>query len=89
MPNTLDYVRLGIVVGKKIARRAVSRNYIKRVIREVFRLNCLSSRSLDIVVRVNLQFGRQEFHAVEQEFMQAMGKIPHAKVQIAQKKVGE
>jgi ribonuclease P protein component len=94
MPNSLDYVRLGIVVGKKIARRAVSRNYIKRVIREVFRLNCQSSRSLDIVVRVNLQFGRQEFHAVEQEFMQAMGKIPHAMMrnataQIAPKKVVE
>ncbi|HEY8084287.1 MAG TPA: ribonuclease P protein component [Methylophilaceae bacterium] len=94
MPNTVDYVRLGIVVSKKIARHAVSRNYIKRAIREVFRLNCQVPRSLDIVVRVNLQFGRHEFHAVEQEFIQAMGKIPDAmvqaqKVQAIQKKAVE
>jgi ribonuclease P protein component len=89
MPNTLDYVRLGIVVSKKVARHAVSRNYIKRVIREVFRLHCQSKRSLDIVVRINLQFGRHEFRAVEQEFIQAMGKIPHATAPTAQKRVME
>jgi ribonuclease P protein component len=81
MPSTLEYVRLGVVVSKKIARHAVSRNYIKRVIRELFRLNCLSLRSIDIVVRVNQQFGQQDFRAVEQEFMQTLGKLPRVAVQ--------
>jgi ribonuclease P protein component len=82
MPNTLGYVRLGIVVSKKIARHAVSRNYIKRVIRELFRLNYSSLRSIDIVVRVNLQFGPHEFHTVEQEYIQAIAKMPQAAAQM-------
>ncbi len=38
-PNTLSYSRLGIVAPKKVLKRAVDRNRIKRLVREAFRTN--------------------------------------------------
>jgi ribonuclease P protein component len=76
MPNSMEYARLGIVVSKKIVRRAVARNYIKRVIRELFRLNCQMITPKDMVIRVNLQFGRHDFGVIEQEFAQLISRLP-------------
>ncbi|MBU0707886.1 ribonuclease P protein component [Patescibacteria group bacterium] len=36
-PNNSDYTRIGIVVSKKISKKAVVRNAIKRSIRELIR----------------------------------------------------
>ncbi len=38
-PNQFDYSRLGLIVAKKVARRAVMRNRVKRLLREMFRIN--------------------------------------------------
>jgi ribonuclease P protein component len=35
--NGLDHARLGVTVPRKVARRAVARNRIKRLVREAFR----------------------------------------------------
>jgi ribonuclease P protein component len=35
--NDLDYSRLGMAVSRKVCRRAVGRNQLKRIIRESFR----------------------------------------------------
>ncbi|MDP2787854.1 MAG: ribonuclease P protein component [Pseudomonadota bacterium] len=51
-PNGLDYPRLGMIVPKKIIATAVGRNRIKRVIREVFRLNQAELVGLDVVARI-------------------------------------
>ncbi len=48
-PNSLGYPRLGLVVGKKAVPGAVERNRIKRVLREVFRLNKSLFGSMDVV----------------------------------------
>lgn len=37
-PNQLNTLRLGVVVAKKFTRLSVERNYMKRVLRELFRL---------------------------------------------------
>lgn len=50
-PNTLGVARLGLVVGKRMIKRAVGRNRAKRVIRESFRLSS-GLPAMDIVVRV-------------------------------------
>lgn len=53
-PNNLTYSRLGLIVAKKIARHAVVRNKVKRLLREVFRMNQLDQETIamDWVVRL-------------------------------------
>jgi len=48
--NQLPHARLGVVVAKKFAPRAVTRNTIKRVTREAFRVAGLPA--IDCVVRL-------------------------------------
>ena len=50
-PNDLGVPRLGLIVAKKVLRRAVDRNRVKRVIRESFRKR-RGLPALDIVVRL-------------------------------------
>lgn len=57
-PNELGHARLGLVVGKKVAKRANRRNYIKRTVREWFRLNQHRLDGVDYVVRARLAFDR-------------------------------
>jgi ribonuclease P protein component len=51
-PSTGAGSRLGLAVSKKVERRAVGRNRIKRAVREAFRLWCAQApeTALDIVV---------------------------------------
>lgn len=49
--NTLDHARLGIVAAKRFAPRAVTRNTIKRVTRELFRQTALPA--IDCIVRLS------------------------------------
>lgn len=49
-PNDLDTPRLGLVVGRRNARRAVDRAAIKRRAREQFRLRQRELGGLDLIV---------------------------------------
>jgi len=49
--NQLDCARLGIVAAKRFAPRAVTRNTIKRVTRELFRQSTLPA--IDCIVRLS------------------------------------
>ena len=51
-PNDLNTARFGVVVAKKIARRAVMRNRIKRQAREVFRQRRSGLPAMDLVLRL-------------------------------------
>lgn len=48
--NGLARARLGLAIAKKIVRRAVDRNRIKRIVREDFRKRSRQLGGLDIVV---------------------------------------
>ncbi len=48
--NGLEHARLGVVVAKRLAPRAVTRNTVKRVSREIFRQTHL--KSVDFIVRL-------------------------------------
>lgn len=74
-PNLLNYPRLGLVVGKKTAKLAVHRNYMKRVLRELFRLNQHQLPSLDLVVQVQKKFQKTDFDQIKQEFEQLTQKL--------------
>ncbi len=50
-PNGIAAARLGIVTSKRVSRRAVERNYCRRLAREVFRAEGLALGELDFVVR--------------------------------------
>ncbi len=49
-PSPLPHARLGIVAAKRFAPRAVTRNTIKRITRELFRTSQI--QSLDCIVRL-------------------------------------
>lgn len=48
--NQLEHPRLGLAIAKKVIKRAVDRNSLKRIARESFRLRQHSLTALDIVV---------------------------------------
>lgn len=52
-PNGLDTARLGVVVAKKLAKRANVRNLLKRIARELFRRHRAELPAHDLVVRLH------------------------------------
>ena len=52
MPNNLAHPRLGLIIAGKVVRRAVGRNRVKRLLREVFRARQQDLVGLDLVVRL-------------------------------------
>jgi len=63
------YPRLGIVVGKKMLKRAVDRNYFKRIIRESFRhlANQLISKDYVVRLRFAVSFDRSQLLMIRKE----------------------
>ncbi len=47
--NGLDHARLGITVSRKVSKKAVQRNRIKRCVREYFRKNNVRLTGTDVV----------------------------------------
>jgi ribonuclease P protein component len=69
-PNIANLsARLGIVVGKKQLRTAVSRNLAKRVVRDTFRLHRNELPNLDYIVRINKPFTKDESNVVRNELI--------------------
>lgn len=52
-PSGLDTARLGVVVAKKLAKRANVRNLVKRIARENFRRQRVDLPAMDLVVRLH------------------------------------
>ena len=72
--NPAGHARLGLVVGKKTAKRAHDRNYMKRVIRDWFRLNQHQLPPHDFVVRVRQAFNRETAPEARDQLAQLMKK---------------
>lgn len=68
-PNNLNYPRLGLIVAKKMARRAVERNKVKRLLREYFRTNQHNQVTLnmDWVIRLRCPIARGDMHRLTRE----------------------
>ena len=49
-PNGLGHGRLGLAISRKVSARAVTRNRIKRIVRESFRQNQAQLTGWDIVI---------------------------------------
>ena len=50
---------LGIAVAKKLAKRAVDRNYLKRIVRELVWTAQSTNLKSDVVVKLKKPIGRQ------------------------------
>lgn len=71
-PNSLGHARLGIVVAKRFAPRAVTRNLIKRLARELFRKSDLAAS--DCIVRLSKPVAPKRKHsATSRSLKQALG----------------
>ncbi len=71
-------VRLGTTVTKKVGK-AVVRTRIKRLIKEVFRLNRDAFCGLDVdivvVAKKNIDKGSMSYHHVERELMRTVSRV--------------
>lgn len=56
---TGNEARLGLVVGKKHAPRAVTRNLVKRIAREAFRLRRADFGGWDVLLRLHTRIDRK------------------------------
>jgi len=65
--NGKQFARLGIIVGKRVARRAVDRNLLKRLVRESFRQRQRELAGFDLLVRPRRALLRDERGAAREE----------------------
>lgn len=65
--NELGHARLGLVMAKKVAKAAVTRNTMKRIVREWFRLHRPDLLPFDLVIRARRPFGRAQTRAAWQQ----------------------
>jgi ribonuclease P protein component len=76
-PNGLPNARLGVVAAKRFAPRAVTRNTIKRVTRELFR--CTELPAVDCIVRlarpVNTKAGPATTGALKAELRTELARL--------------
>jgi ribonuclease P protein component len=54
--NDQSQARLGLTIGKRLCKHAVRRNLIKRIAREIFRNSNISSKKVDILIRLQKSF---------------------------------
>jgi len=73
--NQQLHARLGLIVSKKIARLSVDRNYMKRVIKECFRLNQDQLPNLDLVIRAQRKFNNHNYKALVLELGDLFGSL--------------
>lgn len=79
--NGMPQARLGLAVSKKRVRLAVTRNRIKRLVRESFRLHAASLRGLDAVVMARQDTaasGSELRRSLEAHWLRLGGECPPA-----------
>ena len=75
-PNGLN-TRVGFIVAKKVAKLAVDRNYMRRVLRELCRQELSALQAVDVVIQVKKPFNNSQFLLMKQELVMLFAKIQH------------
>ncbi|MBI1174144.1 MAG: ribonuclease P protein component [Sideroxydans sp.] len=73
--NKAGVSRLGIIVGKRVSPLSVSRNFVKRLIREEFRRDFPVRCALDIIVRLRRPLSRETAHDGQKALAQLLSDI--------------
>lgn len=74
-PNGLDTARLGVVVAKRLAKRANLRNLVKRIVREQFRKNRASLPAFDLVVRLSAPVALATRAMINDDMVQLLDRL--------------
>lgn len=69
------HARLGVVVAKKLARRAVQRNLVKRLGREIFRNRRASLPPYDLILRLSAPLLGVRRADVRQDIMELLRRL--------------
>lgn len=67
-----ELARLGMVVSKRTIPKSVSRNFAKRLIRELFRLNSSRLPALDFIVRIRRHMTKDSATEAKDALLQLM-----------------
>ncbi|MCX8514737.1 MAG: ribonuclease P protein component [Burkholderiales bacterium] len=67
--NNSNKSRLGLIISKKNHKRSNKRNYMKRIMRELFRLNQPHWSGYDIIIKTNKCFIKDNYLEIKHEFM--------------------
>ncbi len=76
-PDEALNTKVGFVVAKKIAKLAVDRNYMRRVLRELCRQELHMLNGVNIVIQVKKPFKNSHFLIMKQELVMLFDKIQH------------
>jgi len=74
-PNDNIGVRIGFVVAKKVAKLAVDRNYMRRVLRELCKQEQHALNNVDIIIQVKKPFKRQTFFLIKKDLASLFAKV--------------
>lgn len=74
-PEGNSEARLGLVVAKKLLKRAVDRNKVKRVVREHFRLRLAGLPPVDLVVRLAAKPAPLDGKLLAEDFLALLNKL--------------
>lgn len=74
-PEGNTEARLGLVVAKKLLKRAVDRNKVKRVVREQFRLRLAGLPAVDLVIRLAAKPAPLDSKLLAEDFLALLNKL--------------
>lgn len=75
-PNGLSEARLGVVVAKKLAKRANVRNLVKRIVRERFRRMRVELPAVDIVMRLHAPVDAATRRMINEDVVRLLERLP-------------
>ncbi len=75
-PNTLETARLGVVVAKKLAKRATTRNLVKRIVRDIFRRERVTLPACDLVIRLHASIHDATRADLNRDARQLLERLP-------------
>jgi len=76
LANNLDYSRFGLVVSNKVIKRAVSRNKLKRRLREIIRKKLpFIKKGIDCIILARQGIGGLSFKELEERIEFVLGKL--------------